>query len=389
MQISNIGKKRIGAVVILLIVGTVGTLTYYVRTHPVEVGTDVSRVKTNLMGKLLGTTTAKVSEDVSVVKTETIQVGAAAATNTYSGDVQGEYDTPLSFLVSGKVISRNVDVGSVVHKGDVLLALDTQDYEQNANIASAQLDTANSKLKLAEITLNRNRELLKGGAISQEAVDVSQNDCDSAQAAVKLASSQYQQSVDQLNYCTLHASCDGVVTAVNVEVGQVVATGTPAVIVSGTREVVISVPENQLGTLKQANSIKVSFWALPNVTIDGEIREVSPSADHLTRTYKVKVGLVNPPSSVQLGMTATVNIISSNNDKSIYIPLSAIYQTGDTPSVWILQDNTVTLRAIKVGNFGDDSVQVLEGLKEGDVIVTAGVHKLQKGQKVIKAGDQQ
>ncbi|EGW37254.1 arcE domain protein [Desulfosporosinus sp. OT] len=158
---------------------------------------------------------------------------------------------------------------------------------------------------------------------------------------------------------------------------------------SGTQEVVISVPENQAGTIKQVKSIKVSFWALPNVTVDGEIREVSPSADPLTRTYKVKVSLVKPPSSVKLGMTATVDVIGSNNDKSIHIPLSAIYQTGDTPNVWVLQDNIVTLRPIKVGNFGDNSVQVLEGLKEGDVIVTAGVHKLQKGQKVIKAGEQQ
>ncbi|EGW36993.1 efflux RND transporter periplasmic adaptor subunit, partial [Desulfosporosinus sp. OT] len=227
MQKPSFRKKVIRVVMILILVGIVGTLTYYVRTHSVEVSKDVSMIKTNLLGKYFGTTTAKVSEDVQVVKTATIQVGAIAVKNTYSGDVQGLYDTPLSFQVTGKVIKRNVDSGSIVHSGDVLLALDTQDYEQTVNIASAQLDTANSKLKLAEITLNRNRELLKGGAIGQAAFDVCQNDFDSAQAAVKLASSQYQQNLDQLNYCSLHAGCDGVVTAVNVEVGQVVAVGTP------------------------------------------------------------------------------------------------------------------------------------------------------------------
>ncbi|ODA42469.1 efflux RND transporter periplasmic adaptor subunit [Desulfosporosinus sp. BG] len=212
---------------------------------------------------------------------------------------------------------------------------------------------------------------------------------DSTQATVRMASAQYNQSLNQLKYCSLHADRDGVITVVNIEVGQVVVAGAPAVMMSGDQEVVISVPENQVGAIKQAKSFKVSFWALPKVIVNGKIREVSPAADPITRTYEVRVSFVNPPSSVKLGMTATVDVVGAKSDKSIYIPLSAIYQTGDTPSVWVLQNDVVTLRPIKLGSFGDNTVEVLDGLKEGDIIVTAGVHKLQKGQKVNKAGDQQ
>ncbi|ODA42470.1 RND efflux membrane fusion protein [Desulfosporosinus sp. BG] len=108
------------------------------------------------------------------MKTNTVQSGTTTVKNSYSGEVRGIYESPLSFQVSGKVIKRNVDPGSIVHSGDVLLAIDTKDIEQTVNIASVQLDTGNSKLNLAEITLNRNRELLKAGAISQEAYDLCQ-----------------------------------------------------------------------------------------------------------------------------------------------------------------------------------------------------------------------
>ena len=349
------------------------------------------KVKTHIVGTLnnyFRVQPVTISEDVPVVKTNAVQFDTTTVKNTYSGEVQGIYESPLSFQVSGKVIKRNVDPGSIAHSGDVLLAIDTTDIEQTVNIALAQLDTANSKLKLAEITLNRNRELLKAGAISQEAYDLCQNDYDSIQGAVRLASAQYNQSLNQLNYCSLQADRDGVITAVNIDVGQVVGIGAPDVLLCGDQEVVISVPENQVGAITQAESIKVSFWALPNVTVDGEIREVSPSADPITRTYEVKVSLINPPSSVKLGMTATAVVTGLNSDKSVYIPLSAIYQTGDMPSVWVLQNDLVTLRPIKLGSYGDNTVKVLEGLKAGDLIVTAGVHKLQEGQKVNMAGDQ-
>lgn len=392
MKKLSIRKKVFRLVSSLILVGIVGTLVYNVWARLFEVSKDVLLVKTNIVGTInnyFRTTPAKVSEDVPVVKTNTVQFATTTVKNLYSGEVRGIYESPLSFQVSGKVIRRNINPGSIVHSGDELLAIDTKDIEQTVNIASAQLDTANSKLKLAEITFNRNRELLKAGAISQEAYDLCQNDYVSTQAAVRLASAQYNQSLNQLNYCSLHADRDGVITAVNIEIGQVVATGAPAVMLCGDQEVVITVPENQVGAIKQAKSIKVSFWALPNITLDGKIREVSPSADPITRTYEVKVSLVNPPSSVKLGMTATADVAGSSNDKSVYIPVSAIYQTEDTPNVWVLQKDIVTLRPIKLGSYGDNTVEVLEGLKVGDIIVTAGVHKLQKEQKVTKAGDQQ
>lgn len=86
-------------------------------------------------------------------------------------------------------------------------------------------------------------------------------------------------------------------------------------------------------------------------------------------------------------MTAAVAAIHPDSQQIAVIPLSAVYQTGDTPSVWVVQNDTVSLKPITVSQFGDNQVQVLNGLQNGDVVVTAGVHKLREGQKVRVTGD--
>ena len=84
---------------------------------------------------------------------------------------------------------------------------------------------------------------------------------------------------------------------------------------------------------------------------------------------------------------ASVSIAAAGSQPSVLVPISAIYQTGAAPSVWIVKDDTVRLRPVKLGAFGDGSVQVLEGLANNDVVITAGVHKLKDGQKVRLAGE--
>jgi len=139
--------------------------------------------------------------------------------------------------------------------------------------------------------------------------------------------------------------------------------------------------------VRKATQVKATFWALPNKVIDGKIREIAPMADKVSRTYKIRVALINAPPEIKLGMTATVTIANSGNQQSVtYIPLSAIYQTSDTPSVWVVNEDVVHLKPVKVGTLGDGKVAVSEGLNAGDRIVTAGVHKLREGQKVRTGG---
>lgn len=327
--------------------------------------------------------TASVNENIPLVRTQTISLGANNQNPGYSGEVRGRYETALSFQTGGKIIQRQVEAGTHVKAGDVLLTIDPKDIQQTVNLTAAQVASADSQLRLAQSNLARYEKLYEQGAISRAQLDQYQNAYEVAQAAVNQASAQYAQGNNQLNYSQLTADSDGVIADINVEAGQVVSAGQTVLtlVKDGMREIEINIPENKLEELKNASHIQVTFWALPGITSEGKVREIAPMADKVTRTYKARISLVNPPADLQLGMTATVNI-NHTGSQSIFIPLAALYQTGDTPNVWVVTDNQVALRPVKVGAFGDNAVEILDGLHEGDVIVCAGVQKLHEGQKV-------
>lgn len=330
------------------------------------------------------TKTEPAKEEIPLVRAQAVNTNAPGQGANYSGEVRGRYETQLAFQVSGKISKRNVELGSIVQPGDVLMEIDAKDIAQTVNISSAQVASAQSQLSLAESNLERYRKLYEQGAVSSMQLDQYQNAYEVAAAAARQASAQYTQGANQLGYSSLVADSAGVIASVNAEAGQVVSAGQSVItlVKDGEREIEINVPENRIDEMRNAGHIQISFWALPGATAEGKVREISPVADKATRTYKVRISLVNPPPGVNLGMTANVTVAKANSSSATYIPLSAIYQTGDTPNVWVIQDGIVHLRPIKVGVFGNQQVQVSEGLQDGDMIVTAGVQKLREGQKV-------
>ena len=328
-------------------------------------------------------------EEPIVVRTAVVGTAGAMQGYTYSGAVRGRYESQLAFQVNGKIIKRNVQLGSVVSAGDVLMQIDAKDIQQTLNNSSAQVYSAESQRVLAESNLSRYRQLLEQGAISPAQYDQYVNAYNVAVAGVQQASAQYAQGANQLDYSLLQADKPGIVSAISAEIGQVVSAGQVVVtmVQDGEREVEINVPENRIEELRKAGQVSVSFWALPNVVVNGQVREIAPMADQTTRTFKVRISLLNAPAEAKLGMTAAVNIAGSSAGQLISIPIAAIYQDGDIPKVWVVQDNVLALHEVQAGSFGNGTIQVLGGLKPGDRIVVAGVHKLKEGQKVQFGGD--
>lgn len=333
--------------------------------------------------------TQAVTEEAALVRTTVIGFAPAAQNHVYSGEVRGRYESQLAFQVGGKITKRNVDLGSVVSAGDALMEIDPKDIKQTVNADAAKVYSTQSQLKLAENNLNRYRQLYEQNAISQAQLDQYQSAYEAAVAAVQQSSAQYTQGANQLGYSTLYANNSGIISSIGAETGQVVSAGQTIItlVQDGDREIEINVPENQIDQLRKTEQIQVTFWALPGITINGKTREISPMADKISRTYKVRISLINPPAEINLGMTAAVTAISPGSQQAAFIPLSALYQTGDTPNVWVVENDVVHLRPIKVGRFEDNQMEALEGLQNGDVVVTAGVHKLQEGQKVRITGD--
>lgn len=330
-------------------------------------------------------------DEARLVRAMTIASAPVERSYVLSGEVRGRYESYLAFQTGGRIVKRNVQLGDEVQVGDVLMEIDPKDIRELVNMSDAQVRAAESQRRLAEANLKRFQRLYETGAIPRAQLDQLQAAFDAASAACEQASAQRVQASNQLGYSRLCADKPGVIAGVSAEVGQVVGPGLPVLtlVQDGEREVESSVPENRVDSLRKATSIKVTFWALPGVEVPGEIREVAPMADPILRTYKVRVRLLAQPPEMKLGMTSSVQVDGSDGiAQSRQIPLSAVYQVQNTPNVWVVKDDRLELRRVELDGYGEDSVRVLKGLEDGDVIVTAGVHKLMSGQKVrVMSGD--
>ncbi len=327
------------------------------------------------------------TEDIRPVRTLTVAPAAGESTAELSGEVVPRYESRIGFRVGGKIIARKVEVGSAVKRGQVLMQLDPSDLQLSQAQAKAAVASAESSLTLARADLERYRELHAKNFVSQAVLDAKE-------AAFKAANSGHEQALaglkvqsNQSGYATLVADADGVVTALDAEVGQVVAAGAPVVRVarSGDIEVRVSIPEDQVAALRQVSSVTVRTWANPAQPLEGRIREVAPAADPATRTFAAKIALPKPGDAVRLGMSATV-AFAAPTPPAIRLPLTALYNDKDQTSVWVVENDKVRRVAVQVAGATGNELRVAAGLNPGQTVVTAGVNLLREGQKVSILG---
>ena len=323
-------------------------------------------------------------EDVRPVRVIKLALDATGERLEFSGDVRPRYESQLGFRVGGKIVERKVDVGATVKRGDVLMRLDPQDLRLAESQARATLRAAETERDLARADYKRHVDLRAQNFVSQAVLDAKQSALKAAQANVDAARAGLRGQANQSNYTNLAADADGVVTAIEAEVGQVVQPGSPVVRVARTveKEVVIGIPEDKVGQLRAASDVTVRLWANEAVAIPGKIREVSPVADPATRTYTVKVAIPEN-AEVRLGMTATVELATGGNGAAgLRLPLTALVQHKGASSVWIVENGAVKLVPVQVVGQVRNDVLVTGQVAAGQNVVTAGVNLLRNGQKV-------
>jgi RND family efflux transporter MFP subunit len=304
----------------------------------------------------------------------------------YAGEVRARVESRLGFRVGGKIIKRQAELGQRVKAGDVLAQLDPQDYQLSAEAARAGLAAATTNRDLAAADLKRYRDLREQNFISGAELERREASLKAAQAQLEQAQAQSSGQGNQAGYTRLVADVSGIVTAVDAEVGQVVAAGTPVVRIaqSGPRDVVFSVPEDKVALIVAGSEAQVRGWAA-GASARGVVREVAASADPVTRTFAVKVAL-DAKSELPLG--ATVSVVPQALDRAgpqvIKLPTSAFRQDGKSSAVWVLDtaSMTVKLQPVVIATADGNDVVVASGLQPGMQVVTAGVHVLSPGQKV-------
>ncbi len=328
--------------------------------------------------------TPEKQEEIRPVRSLVVAGSGLTPAADYSGEVRARVESRLGFRVPGKIAERLVDAGVVVREGQVLARLDERDLALQAGAAQAAVKAAESEFARTRADYERFQQL-RGRQL------VSEFDFRRVESQFRVAESQLQQARaqadvtgNQATYAELKADAAGVVTEVLAEAGQVVAAGQTVMTLarSGEREVEIAIPESRVDELKNAASLRISLWALPEKEYVGKLRELAPDADPVTRTYRARISVENADKDLRLGMTANV-LVRGKGQTVIRLPLTAIYQAGAQPQVWIIDaDQRVQLRAISVSAYQDNDVIITSGLQDGDRVVTAGVNRLHTGQQV-------
>ena len=236
----------------------------------------------------------------------------------------------------------------------------------------------------AEAEERRLTTLSKQGWTANADFDKARSAADQARAAVTRADRAVSLARNAIDYATLRADADGVISAVSAEAGQVVAAGAPIVRLAHAdeREAAVSVPETLVDRAR-SDSARVEFWALPGVSVNARLRELSPTSDAATRTYPARFTLVDAPAGVRLGMSVTVSL-EADSAKVARMPISALFDIGQGPSVWVVDPVSATLSAARVVLAGYDAEWAFigAGVPEGAKVVALGVHKLDQGEKV-------
>jgi multidrug efflux system membrane fusion protein len=331
----------------------------------------------------------KQSEQVSrPVKVVRIRDDAAAGVMSFAGEVRARYETTLAFRVSGKMIDRPVEVADRVHKGQRVARLDSTDYQLGTDALKAQLTSAQAERDFARDDLTRYRELLNLRVISPAEFDRHDTAYTTARERVVALEAQLSQATNQLQYTDLLADRDGVVTALEVETGQVVAAGQPVVKLArlDEKEIHIDIPEQRVAGIELHQKVSVTLWADGNRRYTARIREIAAAADPASRTYRVKATLLEGQDEARLGKTATVWIPVTTSPR-IAVPLSAVFTPQNEPGrprVWLVDEQAGTVRSVPVqlGEALDGEHIVVAGVVSGQLVVSAGVQRLAEGQAV-------
>src|SRR6202453_386669 len=313
----------------------------------------------------------------------------------YPVEAAARYSNLMSFRIAGKLLERCVCLDDVVHQGEAMARLDPADAEKQAASARAALEAALHRLEFAKQQLDRDRAQSAQQLIAQNQLEQSEDAYSTALSARDQSADQLALAQHTLQYHSLVADHDGVITRESADTGQVVPAGQAiyGLAWSADIDVLLDAAASELSKITIGQAATVTFTALPHRHFSARVREVSPAADPQSRTYRVKLTLIEPGRDVRLGMTgdAILAIAASTSpgnparaDAVFVIPATALFHQGRSPAVWVIRgaDSALELRPVSVRSYAERAVTVDDGLHEGDRIVAAGVHTVYAGERV-------
>jgi len=335
-----------------------------------------------------------------------------------TGTLEAKIQTSISPKISGRISSLHCDQGDRVQAGDLLVELNDRELEEQVAIAQASVDIAQSAinrlqaeraraeavLKQAESSHDRNLQLVRQNAVSQDEVDKSGEalgiaiaSLDAAEAAIIEGQKQLISAEETLHYhqarlsdTRIVAPFDGLITRRRREVGDVVIPGTTILTLISEEELWISawVDETELGRVHLDQPARVVFRSEPDQLFPGSVARIGKETDRETREFVVDVQVHQLPNNWAMGQRAEVYLEAHRADHALAVPLEYIQWSGEVPSVFVLESGRARRQTIEIAVRGREYLAVKSGLDESDVVLRPGEPgQLRDGRRVREVAD--
>ncbi|MFM8751218.1 efflux RND transporter periplasmic adaptor subunit [Rhabdaerophilum sp.] len=318
------------------------------------------------------------------VLVQKVQFAPAAPARILVGTVRARVETDQGFRISGKVAERRVQAGDRVKKGQVVATLDPADLTLQRETAEAELAAAKASEKSSSAELMRVIELRAKGWSTEQALDRQRAALEEATGRRLRAERQLELARNAQSYAELLAEDDGIVVSTSVEPGQVLAAGQPVLRIAkdGLREALVAIPEQEMDDIRKARA-EASLWTDPGRSYPAKLRELSPAADPLTRTFQARFTLESLPADAPLGMSVSLVVRPAEDARVARLPLAAILNEGRGPEVFVVDaSGELKRKPVQVTAYEAKDALIAGGLTDGDAVVVLGIHKLKPGLKV-------
>ncbi len=318
------------------------------------------------------------------VMTTVVHYAPEQPSRMFMATIRPRVEADQGFRVAGKVAVRLVEAGRSVKAGEALARLDDADLRLQKEQAEAELAASKVAMEQTSADEARGADLHAKGWTARAVYDRQRAAAEEARGRNRRAQRAVELATNALDYATLRADSDGIVTATLIEPGQVVSAGQPAIRVArkGEKEAAVALPESFVSRARDG-AASVTLWSAPGKTYRATLRELSPVADSATRTFAARFSLPDADERVALGMSATLTIAAPASDKVARVPSAALFDQGKGPSLWTVDEAGVTaLKPVTVLRYEGAEALVTAGVADGERIVTLGVQKLAAGEKV-------
>ena len=338
--------------------------------------------------------------NVTITQVERSSVYAAAP---LTGRVQSVNEAAIVPLVSGEVTAVNVELGDYVEKGTVLFTIDRTQMNASYNQAlsgraqaQAAVTQATGSLESVKKAYEGMQALYEQGAVSQKdyedtlhGYEAAEQGLAAARAALAAANAGLSSASEGLSYCAPKAPISGYVTSVNVSVGGLASQAAPAVTLADTSELEINttVSEYLISKLAQGDSVEITVSVLPGQSFSGLVKALSPAPSLGTLTYPATISIDDPENLIRAGMFAEIQIVADKRDSVLCLPSAAVFiKAGQSTVATLDADGLPSLRQVTTGLDNGETVEIVDGLKEGETVIITGQQYITEGVAVNVLG---